>query len=78
MLQSDIENLESRYKNRNDIILDYDMKLKSKILEINDLQEELLSLKLHSCRADDSLLKEDSRNRMEKISFIEITPEKPT
>ena len=54
-LQSGIENLETRYKNRNVIIIDYDNKMKSQVLEINKLHEEILSLKLHSCRVDDSL-----------------------
>ena len=75
-LQSDIENLETRYKNRNAIIDDYDSKMKSQILEINKMNEEILSLKLHACRVDDSLLKLNSENRLHDNSVIEITPEK--
>ena len=75
-LQSDIENLETRYKNRNVIIIDYDNKMKSQVLEINKLNEEILSLKLHSCKVDDSLLKQNLESRLQEISVIEITQEK--
>ena len=75
-LQSDIENLETRYKNRNLIIDDYDNKMKSQVLEINNLREEILSLKLHACRADDFLLKQNSESRLQDNTVIEITPEK--
>ena len=75
-LQSDIENLETRYKNRNAIINDYDNKMKSQVLEINNLSEEILSLKLHACRVDDSLLKQKLESRLQDNTVIEITPEK--
>ena len=61
-LQSDLENLETRYKNRNDIITDYDKRMKSQVLEINGLNDEILSLKLHACRVNDALLVQDSVN----------------
>ena len=77
-LQSDMENLETRYQNRNAIIIDYDNKMKSQVLEINKLNEEILSLKLHSCRVDDSLLQQNLESRLQENSVIEITPEKKT
>ena len=61
-LQSDLENLETRYKNRNDIITDYDKRMKSQVLEINGLNDEILSLKLHTCRVNDALLVQDPVN----------------
>ena len=38
-LQSDIENLETGYKNRNAIIIHYDNTMKSQVLKINNLNE---------------------------------------
>ena len=60
VLRSDLENLKMRYKSRNDIILDYDKRMKAQVLEMNDLNDEILSFKLHACRANDNLLIQES------------------
>ena len=75
-VQSDLNNLEQRYSNRNELILDYDKKVTAQIAEINKLQDEILSLKLHSCRANDDLLRQPYEE-LNSSSIIEITPSKP-
>ena len=50
--------------------------MKSQVLEINKMNEEILSLKLHAYKVDDSLLKHNSEIRLQDNSVIEITPDK--
>ena len=74
-LRSDLENLEMRYKSRNDIILDYDKRMKAQVLEINNLNDEILSLKLHACRVNDNLLIQES-DKTVKVSSQKETVDK--
>ena len=75
-VQSDLNNLEQRYSNRNELILEYDKKVTAQIAEINNLQDEILSLKLHSCRANCDLLRQPYEE-LNSSSLIEIMPSKP-
>ena len=63
ILHQDLETMEKRLKIKNDVILDLEEKVKKQNAEMLQLQDEILSWKMHASRKDDTLLPTSNSER---------------
>lgn len=64
--QQDVETLEKRLQNKNNLIIDLEEKIKTQNTEMLKLQDEILAWKLHASRKDDSLLQPEVKDKVHK------------